>query len=129
MLIIGDIVSNRYISLTSEDYEAIWELHQVIKSLYDPRNSSDSAFAEGSVTNSDTHTEDDEIVVNESLSDDWIATDIDMIKACNEDIEDDADFWIPRHFFNSIGMGKSKKKVEESKSRFYVDVESPTDYN
>jgi hypothetical protein len=127
MLIIGDTVSNRYISLTCEDYDQVLELHSVIKSLYDPRHSSDSAFVEGSETNSDALNENDEIIVNESMADDWIATDIDMIKGIDEDIEDDIDFWIPRNFFNSIGMGKGKKKVEESKSRFYVA--SPTDYN
>lgn len=112
----------------SDDFEMVLELHQLIKSLYDPRQSSDSAFVEGSETNFQTQTEDDEIVINESMADhDWIATDIDTIKACDEDV-DDIDFWIPRHFFSSFGSNKGKKKAsEESNSRFYV--ESPTDYN
>lgn len=112
----------------SDDFESILELHQLLKSLYDSRHSSDSAFVEGNETDSQTQNEDDEIVVNESMAeDDWIATDIDMIKACEDDL-DDVDFWIPRHFFSSLGMNKEKKKTtEESKSRFYV--ESPTDYN
>lgn len=132
LLIIGDTVSNRYVSFASDDFEVIVNLHQLIKSFYDPRNSSDSAFAEGSEMALEVPNDDDEIVVNESMADeDWIVTDIDMIKACEEDddddINDDCDFWIPHQFLKSIGMSKGKKKVvEESKSRFYV---ASPDYN
>lgn len=74
----------------------------------------------------------DELVVNESMAnDDWIVTDIDMIKSCVvEELDDEFDYWIPRNLFKSFRKGKKKvENVEESKSRFYVQSPDYNDYN
>ena len=114
-LIIGDSVTNRYASFSSDDYETILELRETIKSLYNPRHSNDSAFTEENL-------EDEELVVNESMADDWIVTDIDMIRACGED-DKNIDFWIPQNLIKSLGMStkREKKADDESKSRFFVE--------
>lgn len=146
MLIVGDIISNRYVSFTASDYEAVLELYDFVKSLYHPRYSndslksleyprysSDSAFAEGNEMNLEVpNIDEDEIVVNESMADnDWVVTDIDMIReSCvDDDISDEVDFWVPRQFLKSFGMCKTqgkKKVLETSNSRFYVESPETT---
>lgn len=120
MLIVGDAITQRYVSFESDDTENIHDLYEQIKTLYNCRQSADSAFSEMEHCF-------DENFVNEGMAEaDWVVTDIDMIKLNSGDDGDksqDVDLWLDQ----LIGTRSSKNKKRESKSRFYVSSPNTSD--
>lgn len=124
MMLVGDTVSQRYVSFESDDFESIHELYEQIQTLQNLRQSGDSAFAEMEQSF-------DENFVNEGMAEtDWVTTDIDMIKMYSSDGDksQDLNLWIDQGTRSGSG-GKSKKKKSkvDSKSRFYVSTPNASD--
>lgn len=123
---VGDTITNRYVSFQSDDFEDILELYECLKGFHNPRYSQDSAFVE-----MENHSE-DENFVNEGMAD-WVVTEMDQIKATSGDDDENendanaADLW-PAQVLKSFGMRKNKKK-KASKSRFYVTAPTDEDDN
>lgn len=104
MMIIGDSITNRYVSFTADDFE-IFEIYNQIKSFYNPRVSQDSAFG-GDLENMEE--QEGTSFVNESMAD-WFVMDNEILKLSGSD--------------NVELTGKIKKRAlaDVSKSRFYVE--------
>lgn len=125
MILVGDTVTQRYVSLESDDSEHIHELYEQIKSLHNLRQSGDSAFAEMEQSF-------EEIFVNEGMAEtdeNWVTTDMDMIKMYSTDDGDksqEINLWLDQVL--DTRSSKSKKKIkDESKSRFYVSTPNASD--
>jgi hypothetical protein len=94
MMIIGDTITNRYVSFTAGDFE-ILEIYNQIKSFYNPRVSHDSAFSDEIEKMEE---EEEGTFANESMSE-WFMADNELLGISGD-------------------SNNNKKKV--SKSRFYI---------